>query len=36
MLTDDARHENAPPALHLTRIFKPCHKKINRSKFPEK
>ena len=36
MLTDDAKHENVPPILDLTRILKSCHKSNERSKFTEK
>ena len=36
MLTDDARHKNAPPPLDLTRTLKSYHKKNDTRKFPEK
>ena len=36
MLTDDGRHENVPPPLDLTRIFKSYHKRNDRRKFREK
>ena len=36
MLTDDAKHENVPPILDLTRILKSCHKSNERNKFTEK
>ena len=35
-LTDDARHENVPPPLELTRILKTYHKRNNRRKSSEK
>ena len=35
-LTDDARHENVPPALDFTRILTSYHKRNDRRKFPEK
>ena len=34
--TDDARLENVPPPLDLTRILKSYHKRNDRKKFPEK
>ena len=36
MLTDDARHENVPPSLDLTRILKSYHKRNDGRKFKEK
>ena len=36
MLTDNARLENTPPPLDLTRISKSCLKRNERSEFPEK
>ena len=36
MSTDDAKHENVPPILDLTRILKSCHKSNERNKFTEK
>ena len=35
-LADDARHENIPPSLDLTRILKLYHKRNDSRKFPEK
>ena len=35
-LTDDARHENVPLPLELTRILKTYHKRNNRRKLSEK
>ena len=36
MFTDDARLKNVPPPLDFTRILKPCHKRNDGKKFPEK
>ena len=34
--TDDARMKNVTPPLYLARILKPCHKRNDGRKFPEK
>ena len=34
--TDDARLKNVPRPFYLTRILKPCHKRNDGRKFPEK
>ena len=36
MLTDNARHENVPSPLYLTRILKSYHKRNDSNRFPEK
>ena len=36
MFTDNARLENVPPPLDLTRVSKSYHKRNDRGKFPEK
>ena len=36
MFTDNARLKNVPPPLYLTRTLKPCHKRNEGRKVPEK
>ena len=35
LVTDNARLENVPPPLDLTRVFKLCHKRNDTTKFTE-
>ena len=36
MFTEGTRLKNVPPPLYLTRILKPCHKRNDGRKFPDK